>query len=920
MEAIEELSELSESMMQAAAVLADEDVDETSSSSSKRSSTFLNVVALGNVGAGKSAILNSLIGHPVLPTGENGATRAPISIDLARDSSLSTKSIILQIDNKSQQVSASALRHSLQDRLSKGSSGRSRDEIYLKLRTSTAPPLKLIDLPGLEQRIVDSSLLSEYVEHNDAILLVIVPAAQAPEISSSRALRIAKEYDSEGTRTVGVISKIDQAASDSKALAAVQALLLNQGPAKTSDIPWVGLIGQSVSIASTQSGSASSDNSLETAWRAESESLKSILTGAPQNKLGRVALIDALAGQIRNRIKLRLPNLLSGLQGKSQIVQDELVRLGEQMVTTAEGTRAIALELCREFEDKFLQHITGGEGNGWKIVGSFEGSFPNRIKQLPLDRHFDINNVKRIVLEADGYQPYLISPEKGLRSLIKGVLELAKEPSRLCVDEVHRVLLDIVSAAANATPGLGRYAPFKREVVAIASAALDGFKNEAKKMVVALVDMERVFVPPQHFIRLVQRRMERQRREEELKNRSSKKALDAEQSILNRATSPQTGGQQSEGSLKSIKDKSSKQEKDVQEGSALKTAGTDGEITAGFLLKKSGKTNGWSRRWFVLNEKTGKLGYTKKQEERHFRGVITLEECNIEEVADDEGGSSKSSKDKKANGPDSGKGPSLVFKITSRVPYKTVLKAHSAVILKAESIADKAEWLGKLRNVIESKGGQVKGESGPPLRQSLSDGSLDTMARRPADPEEELRWMSQEVRGYVEAVLNSLAANVPKAVVLCQVEKAKEDMLIQLYSSVSAITNARIEELLLEDQNVKRRRERYQKQSSLLSKLTRQLSIHDNRAAAASSWSNGSVAESSPRASRSSSGDDWRSAFDAAANGPVDSARYGSNGHGRRYSDPSQNGDVSSGSSSSSRRTPTRLPPAPPPSGSSYRY
>lgn len=44
------------------------------------------------------------------------------------------------------------------------------------------------------------------------------------------------------------------------------------------------------------------------------------------------------------------------------------------------------------------------------------------------------------------------------------------------------------------------------QVVAIASAALDGFKTDAKKMVVALVDMERAFVPPQHFIRLVQRR------------------------------------------------------------------------------------------------------------------------------------------------------------------------------------------------------------------------------------------------------------------------------------------------------------------------------------------------------------------------------------------------------------------------------
>jgi dynamin GTPase len=49
MEAIEELSQLSESMKQATALLADEDGDENPSSSSRRSSTFLNVVALGSV-------------------------------------------------------------------------------------------------------------------------------------------------------------------------------------------------------------------------------------------------------------------------------------------------------------------------------------------------------------------------------------------------------------------------------------------------------------------------------------------------------------------------------------------------------------------------------------------------------------------------------------------------------------------------------------------------------------------------------------------------------------------------------------------------------------------------------------------------------------------------------------------------------
>uniref|UniRef100_A0A6N2ME19 Uncharacterized protein n=2 Tax=Salix viminalis TaxID=40686 RepID=A0A6N2ME19_SALVM len=150
-------------------------------------------------------------------------------------------------------------------------------------------------------------------------------------------------------------------------------------------------------------------------------------------------------------------------------------------------------------------------------------------------------------------------------------------------------------------------------------------------------------------------------------------------------------------------------------------------------------------------------------------------ECNIEEVLDEEGPPPKSSKDKKANGPDT-KAPSLVFKITSKVPYKTVLKSRSVVVLKAERMDDKVEWMNKISKVAQpSKGGQMRGvspEGGPALRESLSDGYLkqkqklacvqDSMARRPVDPEEELRWMSRKVRGYVEAVLNSLAANVPQ--------------------------------------------------------------------------------------------------------------------------------------------------------------
>ncbi|GFP94517.1 phenylalanine ammonia-lyase [Phtheirospermum japonicum] len=57
---------------------------------------------------------------------------------------------------------------------------------------SLAPPLKLIDLPVVEKGNLDDSL-SQYAERSDAILLVVIPATQAPEVASAKAIRIAKE-------------------------------------------------------------------------------------------------------------------------------------------------------------------------------------------------------------------------------------------------------------------------------------------------------------------------------------------------------------------------------------------------------------------------------------------------------------------------------------------------------------------------------------------------------------------------------------------------------------------------------------------------------------------------------------------------------------------------------------------------------
>ena len=36
------------------------------------------------------------------------------------------------------------------------------------------------------------------------------------------------------------------------------------------------------------------------------------------------------------------------------------------------------------------------QGQGWKVVASFEGVLPKRIKSLPLDQMFEISSIKKV--------------------------------------------------------------------------------------------------------------------------------------------------------------------------------------------------------------------------------------------------------------------------------------------------------------------------------------------------------------------------------------------------------------------------------------------------------------------------------------------------------------------------------------------
>ena len=74
---------------------------------------------------------------------------------------------------------------------------------------------------------------------------------------------------------------------------------------------------------------------------------------------------------------------------------------------------------------------------GDRIYAVFDYKLPVDLRRLPFDRHLSLQNVRKVVSQADGYQPHLVAPEQGYRRLIESSLSYFRAPAQSSVDEVR---------------------------------------------------------------------------------------------------------------------------------------------------------------------------------------------------------------------------------------------------------------------------------------------------------------------------------------------------------------------------------------------------------------------------------------------------------------------------------------------------
>ncbi|CAK9140516.1 unnamed protein product [Ilex paraguariensis] len=461
-----------------------------------------SIAVVGGQSSGKSSVLESIVGKDFLPRGSGIVTRRPLVLQLHRIDEGKEYAEFAHAPRK-RFTDFAAVRKEIADETDR-ETGRSKQissvPIYLSIYSPNVVNLTLVDLPGLTKVAVEGqsdsivmdieNMVRSYIEKPNCIILAISPANQ--DLATSDAIKISREVDPKGERTFGVLTKIDLM---DKGTDAVDML---EGRSYKLQFPWIGVVNRS-------QADINKNTDMIAARRRERE----YFANTPEyrhlaHRMGSEHLGKVLSKHLETVIKSRIPGLQSLINKTIIEIETELSRLGKPIATDAGGKLYMIMEICRAFDGNFKEHLDGVRPGGDKIYNVFDNQLPAALKRLQFDKQLAMDNVRKLITEADGYQPHLIAPEQGYRRLIESSLVTIKGPAEAAVDTVHAILKELVHKAISETVELKQYPSLRVEVGNAAIESLDRMRDESKKATLQLVEMEYSYLTVDFFRKLPQ--------------------------------------------------------------------------------------------------------------------------------------------------------------------------------------------------------------------------------------------------------------------------------------------------------------------------------------------------------------------------------------------------------------------------------
>ncbi|XP_059656716.1 phragmoplastin DRP1E-like [Cornus florida] len=459
------------------------------------------IVVVGGQSSGKSSVLESFVGRDFLPRGSGIVTRRPLVLQLYKTDQGQQEYAQFSHSGNRRFTDFSTVRAEIQEETDRVT-GRKKQISPLPINLSIYSPnvvnLTLIDLPGLTKVAVEGqpesiaqdieNMVRSCVEKPNCIILAITPANQ--DIATSDAIKLARDVDPIGERTFGVLTKLDLMDKGTNALDVLE------GRSYRLQHPWVGIVNRS-------QADINKNVDMIAARRKEREFFATSPDyGHLASRMGSEYLAKLLSKHLESLIKARIPSIISLINTSIDELEAELDHLGRPVTVDAGAQLYTILELCRAFDRIFKEHLDGGRSGGDRIYGVFDHQFPAALRKLPFDRHLSLQNVRRVVSEADGYQPHLIAPEQGYRRLIDSSLNYFRGPAEASVDAVHFILKELMRKSIGETQELKRFPLLQADIAAAATEALERFRDDSKKTVLRMVDMESSYLTVDFFRKL----------------------------------------------------------------------------------------------------------------------------------------------------------------------------------------------------------------------------------------------------------------------------------------------------------------------------------------------------------------------------------------------------------------------------------
>ncbi|XP_061357075.1 phragmoplastin DRP1B isoform X1 [Gastrolobium bilobum] len=461
-----------------------------------------SIAVVGGQSSGKSSVLESIVGKDFLPRGSGIVTRRPLVLQLHKIDEGREYAEFMHLPRKKFPDFA-AVRQEIADETDRETGrtkGISSVPIHLSIYSPHVVNLTLVDLPGLTKVAVDGqpdsvvqdieNMVRAFIEKPNCIILAISPANQ--DLATSDAIKISREVDPKGERTFGVLTKIDLM---DKGTDAVEIL---EGKAYKLNYPWIGVVNRS-------QADINKNVDMIAARRRETE----YFANTPEyrhlaNRMGSVHLGKVLSKHLETVIKSRIPGLQSLISKTIIELETELSRIGKPIAADTGGKLYTIMEICRTFDQMFKDHLDGIRAGGEKIYQVFDNQFPAALKRLQFDKHLSMDNVRKLITEADGYQPHLIAPEQGYRRLIESCLVSIRGPAEAAVDAVHGILKDLIQKSMSETMELKQYPTLRVELGNAAVESLERMREESKRATLLLVDMECGYLTVEFFRKLPQ--------------------------------------------------------------------------------------------------------------------------------------------------------------------------------------------------------------------------------------------------------------------------------------------------------------------------------------------------------------------------------------------------------------------------------